>query len=110
MEIMLFIILVGVILIDGKLWKVVLEQRRHNSAVERLLVELRAAVTGEPVFGVWRTVEGSADGGDWWRGGGEDSPAEWFLSNEEAQSKADELAKIHGGKASFEVRPLKGKG
>jgi hypothetical protein len=41
MEIMVFIILLGVVLIDGKLWKVVLEQRRHNKAVESLLAEIR---------------------------------------------------------------------
>lgn len=109
MEIMLFIILVGVILIDGKLWKVVLEQSRHNRAVEQLLAEMRVGMTGQPMFGVWRTVDGNASGGDWWRGGGEDSPAAWFLSHEEAESKAEELAKMHGGNASFEARRLKEK-
>lgn len=109
MEIMLFIILLGVVLIDGKLWKMVLEQRRHNRVVEQLLVEMRAGMTGQPMFGIWRTVEGNASGGDWWRGGGENSPAAWFLSHEEAESKAEELAKMHGDKASFEVRPLKGR-
>jgi hypothetical protein len=41
MEIMVFLILVGVAMIDGKLWKMVLEQRRHNKAVEALLAENR---------------------------------------------------------------------
>jgi hypothetical protein len=35
------LILLGVALIDGKLWKVILEQRRHNKAVEQLLAEIR---------------------------------------------------------------------
>jgi hypothetical protein len=38
---MVFIILLGVAMIDGKLWKVVLEQRRHNKTVEALLAEIR---------------------------------------------------------------------
>ena len=41
MEVMVFIIMLGVALIDGKLWKVVLEQRRHNKTVEALLAEIR---------------------------------------------------------------------
>jgi len=41
MEIMVFIILLGVALIDGKLWKITLEQNRHNRAVEVLLKEIR---------------------------------------------------------------------
>jgi hypothetical protein len=41
MEIMVFIILLGVLLIDAKLWKVVAEQRRHNRAVEAILAERR---------------------------------------------------------------------
>lgn len=41
MEIIVFLILLGVALIDGKLWKVVLEQHRHNKAVEGLLAEIR---------------------------------------------------------------------
>jgi hypothetical protein len=109
MEVMLFIILVGVVLIDSKLWKVVFEQRRHNRAVEQLLVEMRVEMTGQPMFGVWRTLEGNGSAGDWWRGGGEDSPAASFVSREEAESKTEELARMHGDKASFEVRPLKGK-
>jgi hypothetical protein len=40
-EIMVLLILLGVALVDGKLWKVVLEQRRHNKAVEQLLAEIR---------------------------------------------------------------------
>jgi hypothetical protein len=41
MEIMVFLILIGVAMIDGKLWAAVLEQRRHNKAVELLLAESR---------------------------------------------------------------------
>ncbi len=41
METVVFIILLAVALIDGKLWKVVLEQRRHNKAVEALLADIR---------------------------------------------------------------------
>ncbi|MFP4057460.1 MAG: hypothetical protein ACLF0G_11380 [Candidatus Brocadiia bacterium] len=48
MNTMVLIILLGVLFIDvamlsieGKLWKAVLEQRRHNNAVEQLLAELR---------------------------------------------------------------------
>jgi hypothetical protein len=39
--VMIFLILLGVALIDGKLWKIVLDQRRHHKAVEALLVEIR---------------------------------------------------------------------
>ena len=35
------LILLGLALIDGKLWKVLLEQRRHNKAIEQLLTEIR---------------------------------------------------------------------
>ena len=107
MEIMVLIILVGVVLIDGKLWKVVLEQRRHNRCVEHLLTEIRANLTGQTVFGIWRILQGSTTGADWWRGAGEDSPAVWFPSREEAELKAEELAKTQGHSARFEVRPLK---
>ncbi|MBC8872534.1 MAG: hypothetical protein H8E44_24130 [Planctomycetes bacterium] len=106
MEIMVLIILIGVVLIDGKLWKVVLEQRRHNRRVEQLLAEIRANVTGQPMFGIWRILQDSTTDGDWWRGAGEDSPAVWFPSREEAESKAEELAKTQGHNASFEVRLL----
>ena len=42
MEIMVVIIVLGFLaMIDAKLWKVVLEQRRHNNAVEALLTEIR---------------------------------------------------------------------
>jgi hypothetical protein len=41
MEFAVWIILLGVALIDGKLWKLVLDQRRHNKAVEQLLGEIR---------------------------------------------------------------------
>jgi hypothetical protein len=106
---MVLIILVGVVLIDGKLWKMVLEQRRHNRTVEQLLAEIRANVTGQPVFGIWRIVQDSTTGGDWWRGAGKDSPAVSFASREEAESKAEELAKTQGHIAGFEVRLLKDK-
>jgi hypothetical protein len=43
---MVILILLGVALIDGKLWKVVLEQRRHNKAVEKLLAEIRDRSSG----------------------------------------------------------------
>ncbi len=36
-----FLILIGVAMIDAKLWKIVLEQRRHNKATETLLSEIR---------------------------------------------------------------------
>jgi hypothetical protein len=39
--------LLGVALIDGKLWKMVLEQRRHNKAVEQLLAEIRDRSGGQ---------------------------------------------------------------
>jgi hypothetical protein len=41
MNVIILLILLGVALIDGKLWKMVLEQRRHNRAVEQLLGEIR---------------------------------------------------------------------
>jgi hypothetical protein len=41
-----FLILIGVAMIDGKLWKMLIEQRRHNQAMEILakdtLTEIRA--------------------------------------------------------------------
>lgn len=40
-SIMVFIIMIGVALIDGKLWKLMSEQSRHNRAVEGLLQEIR---------------------------------------------------------------------
>ncbi len=33
------LILIGVAMIDAKLWKVVLEQRRHDKVMEELLAE-----------------------------------------------------------------------
>ncbi|MBK7974421.1 MAG: hypothetical protein IPK07_14460 [Deltaproteobacteria bacterium] len=39
-----FLIMLGVAMIDAKLWTVVLEQRRHNRAVEALLADLRDRV------------------------------------------------------------------
>jgi uncharacterized membrane protein YedE/YeeE len=108
MEVMVFIILLGIVLIDAKLWKVVLEQRRHNKTIEQLLAEIRAGVTGQSVFGIWRTPQDNATAGDWWRGAGEDSPAAWFLSRKEAELKAEELARMYGHNANFDVRPLKG--
>jgi hypothetical protein len=41
MEVMVFIILIGVIMIDAKIWKIVTVQRNHNRAVEALLAEIR---------------------------------------------------------------------
>jgi hypothetical protein len=41
MEIAIWIILVGVALIDGKPWKMLAEQHRHNKAVEQTLSEIR---------------------------------------------------------------------
>jgi hypothetical protein len=41
MEAMVCIILIGVAMIDAKLWKLVISQRDHNRAVERLLAEIR---------------------------------------------------------------------
>ena len=41
MEIMTLIILVGVALIDGKLWKMMKAQREHHKKVEGLLTEIR---------------------------------------------------------------------
>ena len=108
MEVMVFIILLGIVLIDGKLWKVVWEQRRHNKAVEQLLAEIRARVTGQPMFGIWRTLRDNPAAGDWWRGAGEDSPAAQFLSLKEAELKAEELNRVFGYNAAFEVRPLTG--
>ena len=40
MEIMTFIILIGVALIDGKLWKIMKAQRDHFRKVEALLSEI----------------------------------------------------------------------
>ena len=41
MEVMTFIILIGVALIDGKLWKIMKSQGEHNRKVEALLSEIR---------------------------------------------------------------------
>ena len=41
MEIMTLIILIGVALIDGKLWKIMKSQRDHYRKVEALLSEIR---------------------------------------------------------------------
>lgn len=35
------LILIGVAMVDAKLWKMVLEQSRHNKATETLLAEIR---------------------------------------------------------------------
>lgn len=40
-EIMLAIMLLGVAMIDAKLWKLVSEQKRHNKAMELLLQSQR---------------------------------------------------------------------
>ncbi len=108
MEVMILLILIGVAMIDAKLWKVVLEQRRHNKAVEQLLAEIRVGLTVQPVFGIWRTPQDNATAGNWWRGAGEDSPAVRFFSRKEAELKAEELTRIYGHIATFDVRPLKG--
>ena len=34
-------ILIGVAMIDAKIWKMVFEQRKHNNASEALLAEIR---------------------------------------------------------------------
>jgi len=103
----LFGVLLLVVLIDRRLWKLLFEQRQHNKAVERLLAEIRAAVRGQPLYGIWRTVDEDTPAGGWWRGAGEDSPPAWFFSLKEAQAKAEELASEYGN-AAFEARPLKG--
>jgi hypothetical protein len=36
-----WLILLGVAMIDAKLWKMVLEQSRHGLAEEKLLIEIR---------------------------------------------------------------------
>lgn len=41
MEIAIWIILAGVALIDGKIWAILLEQRRHSKAVEQILAASR---------------------------------------------------------------------
>jgi len=41
MEAMVCIILIGVIMIDAKIWKIVTMQRKHNTVVEDLLREIR---------------------------------------------------------------------
>jgi hypothetical protein len=41
METMTLIILIGVAMIDAKLWKIMKSQRDHNRTVERLLTEIR---------------------------------------------------------------------
>ena len=41
MAIMTGIILIGVVMIDGKLWKMVVAQRDHHRKVEALLTEIR---------------------------------------------------------------------
>lgn len=41
MQVVLWLIFVGLVLIDGKLWKLVIEQGRSNRAVESLLREIR---------------------------------------------------------------------
>jgi len=38
---MVILILIGVAMIDAKLWKMLLEQRRHNKAMEALLATPR---------------------------------------------------------------------
>ena len=44
---MTFIILIGVALIDGKVWKIMKSQRDHNRTVERLLEEIRDRTAGK---------------------------------------------------------------
>jgi hypothetical protein len=41
MEVMVFIILVGVVLIEAKVWKIMRAQRNHHRTVEALLTEIR---------------------------------------------------------------------
>jgi large-conductance mechanosensitive channel len=41
MDIVAILILVGVALIDGKLWKIMAAQKQHNQNVETLLTEIR---------------------------------------------------------------------
>jgi hypothetical protein len=41
MDWMTFIILIGVVLIDGKLWKIMKSQGEHHRKVEGLLSEIR---------------------------------------------------------------------
>jgi len=41
MEAAVFIILIGVLMIDAKIWKIVTMQRNHNRAVEAVLAEIR---------------------------------------------------------------------
>lgn len=43
------IILIGVVLIDGKLWKIVKAQGDHNRKVEALLTEIRDKASAKPV-------------------------------------------------------------
>ncbi len=47
MEVMVFIILIGVLMIDAKIWKIVTMQRRHNAIVEDLLKEIRDRSTSK---------------------------------------------------------------
>jgi hypothetical protein len=47
MEIMIFIILIGVALIDGKLWKMMTAERDHHRKVEALLSEIRDRATSK---------------------------------------------------------------
>jgi len=47
MEAIVIFILIGVALIDAKIWKVMLEQRRHNGQVEQLLAAIRDRLKGE---------------------------------------------------------------
>ena len=41
-----WLILLGVALIDAKIWKMLLEQRRHNKTFESLLAEIRDRYSG----------------------------------------------------------------
>jgi hypothetical protein len=47
MEVMVFIILIGVLMIDAKIWKIVTMQRNHNRPVEALLTEIRDRSTAK---------------------------------------------------------------
>jgi hypothetical protein len=41
MEAAVWLILIGLCFVDWHLWKLVLDQRRHNQATESLLAEIR---------------------------------------------------------------------
>jgi len=41
MEFAIWVIVIGLALIDGHIWKMVREQTRHNKATEAILAEIR---------------------------------------------------------------------